>query len=137
MNGTPAGLQRGDGVQERKEQQQEDTDPETHWRDTRGIFRAHSFARTTRHARHGHGTGFPGLSMTFSQPPTVKKTAYGMCRACVICTSSSNEDSLQVLTKLHMFGLGVGNRSVRGKFKFTSTHCRRNCPWHEIHQNSS
>ena len=34
-----------------------------------GIFRAHSFARTTRDARPGHGTRFPGTSMTISPPP--------------------------------------------------------------------
>ena len=44
MNGTPAGHQRGNGAQEQQQEHQQDT------------AREHSFARTTGHARHGHGT---------------------------------------------------------------------------------
>ena len=58
MNGTRAG-QRGAGARAAA----------TRILNTPGsTFHAHTFTRMTRHPRHGHGTRFPGLSMTFFQP---------------------------------------------------------------------
>ena len=49
------GHQRAKGAQEQQQQQEQRTRiPNAPY--TGGNFRAHSFARTTRHARHGHGT---------------------------------------------------------------------------------
>ena len=50
INRTFARHQRGNGVQERQEEQQEDTDPK------RTSTPEANFAPTTSHARHGHGT---------------------------------------------------------------------------------
>ena len=58
MKGTLAGQQRGTGAQEQQQEEHEvEEDMDTkHTPYAGGNVLAYSFARTTRHSRHGHGT---------------------------------------------------------------------------------
>ena len=104
MSGTPAGRQRSNETQQEQAQQEQEQDSDSKHSHTGGKPHAHSFARTTRPARHRRGTRNTISRFVEKALPTSDQNWFGKdacCRVGAQCRkirkfrTSGNLDALQ------------------------------------------